>query len=156
MKSSIVTIILLLFFLLSSVPKISAQTKTKPNTIYLELGGNGLFTSINYERQILKNIPLHFHAGAGIYGLKTSYLTIPIGINYLLKLNDFNAYLDLGFGATYSKADVDLYAMVEHSRTNYKNTNYWNYIPSLGYRKLTKRNLVYRFSFTPVINHNDF
>ena len=98
---------------------------------------------------------LNAHVGTGIYGVNPAYLTIPFGINYLFTLKKSNAFIDLGFGATYSKADVALYAIVEHRELNYRNTNYWNYIPSLGYRKLTKSNLMYRFSLTPVINHND-
>ena len=147
---------LLIFCLLNSITKVSGQSKSKLNTAYFELGGNGLFTSINYERQLLKSTRLNFHIGTGIYGLQPTYLTIPFGINYLFKLNNSNSCIDLGFGATYSKADVALYAIVENKNPNYKNTNYWNYIPSVAYRKLTKRLLMYRFSLTPVINHNDF
>lgn len=139
-------------FLLTAI----SQTSLKSNTVYFELGGNALFTSINYERQVLRNVNLNLHVGTGIYGVKPTYLTIPFGVRYLLKLTNSNSFIDFGFGATYSKADVELYAIVEHRNPNYKNTNYWNYIPSVGYRKLTKKNLVYRFSLTPVINHNDF
>jgi len=156
MKTKIIFLTLLIFCLLNSMTKVSGQSKSKLNTVYFELGGNGLFTSINYERQLLKNTRINFHIGTGIYGVQPTYLTIPFGINYLFKLNNTNSYIDLGFGATYSKADVALYAIVDHKNPNYKNTNYWNYIPSVGYRKLTKKNLMYRFSLTPVINHNDF
>lgn len=156
MKTKIVCLTLLIFCVLNSMTKVSGQSKSKLNTVYFELGGNGLFTSINYERQLLKKTRINFHIGTGIYGVQPAYLTIPFGINYLFKLNNTNSYIDLGFGATYSKADVALYAIVEHKNPNYKNTNYWNYIPSVGYRKLTKKNLMYRFSLTPVINHNDF
>jgi hypothetical protein len=156
MKNKIFCVRLLIFCLLNSITQVSGQSKAKLNTVYFELGGNGLFTSINYERQLLKNTRLNFHIGTGIYGVQPTYLTIPFGINYLFKLSNSNSYIDLGFGSTYSKADVALYAIVEHRNPNYKNTNYWNYIPSVAYRKLTKRNLMYRFSLSPVINHNDF
>lgn len=133
-----------------------AQIISKPNTIYFELGGNGLFTSINYERQILKSQKLNFHFGLGKYGINPGYLTVPLGLNYVLPLNKYGEYIDLGFGATYSKADVQLYAIIEHKEPGYKNTRYWNYIPSVGFRKLTRNNVMYRFSFTPVCNHNAF
>jgi hypothetical protein len=156
MKNKVFNVTFFTFCLLNFINKAEGQTKTKLNTVYFELGGNGLFTSINYERQLLKNTRINFHIGIGIYGITPTYLTIPLGINYLFKLNNSNSFIDLGFCATYSKADVALYAIVEHRNPNYKNTNYWNYIPSVAYRKLTKRNLMYRFSLTPVINHNDF
>jgi len=135
---------------------VNGQTIPKSNTVYFELGGNALFTSLNYERQLLKNTRLNFHIGTGIYGMNPAYLTIPFGVNYLFKSNYPTSYIDLGVGATYSKADVKLYEIVDNKNPNYKNTNYWNGVLSIGYRKLTKRNLMYRISFTPVINHNDF
>ena len=155
MKTKVFCVTLFTFCLLTLVNAVNGQIKTKPNTIYFELGGNGLFTSINYERQLLKSKRLNFHIGTGIYGVTPTYLTIPFGLNYLFKLNNSNSYIDLGFGATYSKADVILYANIKRN-LGYIQTNFWNYIPSLGYRKLTKNNLMYRFSLTPIINHNDF
>lgn len=155
MKTIPVYVIVFAFISLSLINTANGQSAGKLNTLYLELGGNGLFTSINYERQLLRKTGLNFHVGAGSYGITPTYLTIPLGINYLVKLKNPNSYIDLGFGATYSKADVALYAIVEHRDPVYKNTNYWNYIPGIGFRKLTKSNLMFRFSFTPVINHND-
>ena len=153
MKNKIFCVTFLIFCLLSSIHKANGQPK--PNTVYFELGGNGLFTSINYERQLLKNTRLNFHIGAGIYGVQPTYLTIPFGINYLYKLNNSTSYIDLGFGATYSKADVILYASIKRN-PGYIQTNFWNFIPSIGFRKFLKSNWLYRFALTPVINHNDF
>lgn len=147
---------LLLFIIFNSLSKINAQSITKLNTAYFELGGNGLFISINYERQLLEKTPITLHVGAGIYGLANPHLTIPFGVKYLYGFKNNKSFLDLGFAATYSKADVALYAIIEHRDPNYNNTNYWNYIPSVGYRQITKKNLMLRISFAPVLNHNDF
>jgi hypothetical protein len=146
-----VLIILATFFIF----KVIGQRSLKANTVYVELGGNALFTSINYERQILKQRHLNFHVGTGMYGIQPAYWTIPFGVNYLFKLGNPTSFIDLGFGATYTKADVKLYAIVDRKDPAYINTNYWNYIPCIGYRKQAKSNLMYRFSLTPVINHND-
>lgn len=156
MKNKLLGLTLFIISLLNLNMKVSGQSQTKLNTVYFELGGNGLFTSINYERQLLRKTRLNFHIGTGIYGVTPTYLTMPFGINYLFKLRNTSSYIDIGFGATYSKADVALYAIIERRNPNYVNTNFWNYIPSLAYRKITKRNLMYRFSLSPVINHNDF
>lgn len=150
MKRSILVILTIIFAL-----DANSQNFSGKNTIYYQFGGNGLFNSVNYERQIFKKPGLGVHAGLGNYGVKPTYLTVPFGVNYLLKLKNSNAFIDLGFGATYSKADVKLYVNVKQN-PNYVNTNYWNLIPSVGYRKLTGKNLMYRFSFTPVINQYDF
>ncbi|HTO16754.1 MAG TPA: hypothetical protein VLZ83_13375 [Edaphocola sp.] len=156
MHNKLSTVSFIILCLLIHSVAVSGQTKTRLNSIYLEIGGNALFTAVNYERQILKNPKLNFHIGAGIYGLQSSYLTIPFGLNFLIQIKNSKAYFDFGLGATYSKADVALYAIVEHRDPNYKNTNYWNFIPSVAYRKITKRNFLYRFGLTPIVNQYGF
>ena len=153
---SLKPLLLLLCCMLAINRNAEGQSKSKPNILYVELGGNGLLTSINYERQLLKTRRLNFHIGTGIYGNETTYLTIPFGINYLIDLDDSESYVDIGLGATYSKADVTLYTSVKRSNLNYTNTHYWAFIPNVGYRKYTKRNMMYRFSLTPVINQYGF
>lgn len=146
---------ILMLCLLSSLAKLNGQSNAKLNSVYVELGGNGLFTSINYEKQLLKNTRLNFHFGLGIYGMEPTYLTIPFGIRYVLQLNNSNSYIDLGLGATYSKADVRLYATIDR-HPGYVQTNFWNYIPNVSYRILTKKNTLFRFSISPIINQYDF
>ena len=77
---------IILFFLTASSHSFAQAGSNKMNTVYVELGGNGLFLSANYERQIFKITPLNIHVGVGIYGITPSYVTLPFGINYLLKL----------------------------------------------------------------------
>ena len=146
---------IILFFLTASSHSFAQVYSKKMNTVYVELGGNGLFLSANYERQIFKMTPLNIHVGVGIYGITPSYVTVPFGINYLLKLRKTNSFIDIGFGATYTKADVQLYSMVEHRDNNYINANFINIIPSIGIRHQTNKNYIYRFSFTPVFNQYD-
>ena len=74
MKNKVFCMTLFTFCLLNLINKANGQTKTKLNTVYFELGGNGLFTSINYERQLLKSTSLDFHIGTGIYGVTPTYL----------------------------------------------------------------------------------
>jgi hypothetical protein len=123
----------------------------KHNTIYFQLGGNGLFASVNYERQIIKNPRISFHAGIGNYGTRTTYLTIPIGVNYLLKLKKSNCGFDFGLGLTYTKADVVLYAIVERRGTQRPTDNFFNFVPRISYRAQTKKNIMYRIELAPVI-----
>ncbi len=146
---------IILFFLTASSHSFAQAGSNKMNTVYVELGGNGLFLSANYERQIFKITPLNIHVGVGIYGITPSYVTLPFGINYLLKLRKTNSFIDIGFGATYTKADVQLYSMVEHRDNNYINSNFIIIIPSIGIRHQTNKNYMYRFSFTPVFNQYD-
>ena len=145
----------LLIILSSFTTILFSQNIFKRNVIYFELGGNGLFTSVNFERQITKHPGFGIRLGIGLYSLSSSYLTIPLGVNYLFKLNDAKSFIDLGFGVTYTKADVSLYSLAKPRNPNSVNTNYLNFIPSLGYRRQTNKNLMWRVSLTPVFNQYD-
>lgn len=153
MKKSILCFMGLLFTILSSSwGNNKDETPFKKNTGYLELGGNGLLTSINYERQLFNKPGLGFHVGMGIYGFKEPHLTIPFGFNYLINLKNNQSFLDFGLGMVYTKAEVLLYVTVKRPQ-GYVHTDFWSYIPSIGYRRHTKSNYMIRVAVTPVINN---
>ena len=141
--------------LINSKPVSAQQSILKSNTIYTEMGGNGLFLSINYERQIFKNINLFTHTGIGIYGIKPSVATIPFGVRYITKLRNSNSYIDFGVGATYAKTNVTLYVQTEF-REPYITSNFFNLVANASLRHITKRNFMYRFSVSPIINEFGF
>ncbi|GEM_PF-5090725 len=67
---------LTLFLAISGIAFCSyGQTTFKRNDIYLEAGGNGLFASINYERQLTKQPGLGFRLDVGFYSENAFYLT---------------------------------------------------------------------------------
>ncbi len=129
------------------------QSISKRQSVYLELGGNGLFTSVNYDYQLTKKPGFGIRAGIGFYSLNPFELTIPIGINYLFELQQNKSYMELGFGATWTKVNVSLYLEPD---LNKKRTNFGNYFPTIGYRKHTKKSFMWRISLTPVVNQNGF
>lgn len=129
------------------------QELKKRQSVYLELGGNGLFTSVNYDYQLTKKPGLGIRAGIGFYKLAPFELTIPIGLNYLFEIEENKSYMEVGFGATWTKANVSLYLEPD---PNKKRTNFGNYFPTLGYRKHTKKSCMWRLSLTPIINQNGF
>ena len=139
------------FFYCSSF--LFGQSISKRQTVYLELGGNGLFTSVNYDYQLTKKPGFGIRAGIGFFSTNPFQLTIPVGINYLFELQPDKSYMELGFGATCTKANVSLYLEPDLTK---KRTNFGNYIPSIGYRKHTKKSLMWRLSLTPVVNQNGF
>jgi len=124
------------------------QTTFKRNDIYLEAGGNGLFASVNYERQITKEPGLGFRLGVGFYSEKAFYLTIPVGINYLFKLKDNKSFIDAGLGATWKRIDGNLFG---ESKNSY-GEHFINFVPSVGYRRHTNQNIMWRISVTPIAN----
>ena len=146
--------LIIIFSLFSTL--LFGQENFKKNNLFLEIGGNGLFTSINYERQLTKNPGLGLRLGIGYYKRNPFNLTIPMGVDYLLNIYKNKTFLDLGLGITYTKADVKLYVMVDYKDPNYVNENYLNIIPSLGFRFHTEKNIMWRISLTPVINHIGF
>ena len=52
------------------------------NTVFVEALGNGLFGSINYERQLTKEPGLSLRAGIGFYTEYDFYLTLPFSLFY--------------------------------------------------------------------------
>lgn len=141
-----------LFIFLFALP-VFGQKDFRKNTLYLELGGNGLIGSINYERQVFKKPGLGIHAGLGFYGRGKRYLTVPIGVNYLIGIKSKHNFLMVGMGATYTKAEVLLYAVLKRP-SGYVQTNFWNFIPSIGYRGVTNFGLMFQAKISPVYNHD--
>ena len=124
------------------------QTTFKRNDIYLEAGGNGLLASVNYGRQLTKQPRLGFRLGVGFYSENAFYLTVPVGVNYLFKLKNNKSFIDAGLGATWTRIDGNLFGKS-------KNTNgdhFVNFVPSVGYRRHTTKDLMWRISVTPIAN----
>ena len=125
-----------------------AQQNFKRNDIYLEAGGNGLFASVNYERQLTKQPGIGFRVGIGFYTEDAFYLTIPVGINYLFKLKNNQSFIDAGLGATFTRIDGKLFGDAKNSNGEH----FVNFIPSVGYRKHTNKDVMWRISITPAAN----
>jgi len=141
---------ILIFFLASTFFATCSfgQTSFKRNDIYFEAGGNGLFSSINYERQLTSQPGLGFRVGLGFYSENDLYLTIPIGINYLFKLKNDNSFIDAGLGATWTRNNGELFS--DSSPAN--GEHFVSFVPSIGYRKHTANDVMWRISLAPVAN----
>lgn len=135
-------------FALCAVTFSFGQSNFKKNDIYLEAGGNGLFGSVNYERQLTKQPGLGARIGIGFYSENAFYLTIPVGINYLFKLKGDKSFIDAGLGATWTRIDAKLFS----DNKNSNGDNFVNFIPSIGYRRHTAKDIMWRISLTPVAN----
>jgi len=126
----------------------SGQTIFKRNTVYIEAGGNGLFGSANYEWQLTKQPGLGIRIGVGFYSENAFYLTVPVGVDYLFSLKNSKSFIDAGLGATWTRINGNLFG-------DSKNTNsdhFVNFVPSIGYRRQTNENLMWRISLTPIAN----
>lgn len=140
------------FCLIFFTQLLQAQSTFKKNDIYLEAGGNGFFGSINYERQLTKSPGLGLRVGLGFYTENAFYLTIPVGINYLFKIPGNKSFIDAGLGGTWTKVDGRFFGDVSSALEE----NIFSFVPSIGYRRHTGKDLMWRVSFTPVINQYTF
>ena len=129
-----------------------SQTSFKKNTIYLEAGGNGLWGSVNYERQLTKEPGLGVRLGVGFYTESSFYLTIPAGTNYLFPLKNRTSFIDACLGVTWARINGKLFGSDKYSNGEH----FVNFIPSIGYRIHTKKDVMWRFSITPVANNDAF
>lgn len=142
---------LFLFFLSIIVTTlVFAQTSFKKNDLYLEAGGNGLFGSVNYERQLTTQPGVGVRIGLGFYSEDAFYLTIPAGINYLFNLKNNRSFLDAGLGVTWARFNGKIFNSDFYSRAN----SFVNFVPGIGYRRHTKKDVMYRISISPVANQN--
>lgn len=145
---------LFLAFLVLAVGFAEGQNTFRQNDVFVELLGNGIGASIGYERQ-LKNKPgLGVRVGIGYFsGNEEFRLSIPVGVNYLFPLKNSKSLLEAGIGATWSGADGLKTAKQEASAGGRDySERIWSLVPSFGYRRHTSGNLMWRASFTPIIN----
>lgn len=94
------TLILLLVFSILSI-NINCQDDTKfisRNSFHIELGGSGLYYSLNYERNIINRDILKTSVQIGIRYFPGGFtdITFPFGINEQFSFNMH--HIELGFG----------------------------------------------------------
>lgn len=136
------------FFILSCMNFSFGQKSFKQNDIYLEAGGNSFWGAINYERQLSKSPGFGLRVGLGFYTEDKFYLTLPVGVHYLIKLNNKASFIDLGFGATFARSNETKFEEDEN--------HFIGFVPSIGYRKHIGDKIMFRLSFTPVFNKSSF
>lgn len=148
-----ISIILMIFEMLLGVIAFGQENNNKKNlknTVFVEALGNGLFGSINYERQLTKEPGLSLRAGIGFYTEYDFYLTLPFSIQYLIDLNR-NNFIETGIGYTWADARADDIFNNE-SVKNSDNLN--NLFLSVGYKKHFGKDWMWKANFTPLITNN--
>jgi hypothetical protein len=131
-------IVLILISILLSV-KVFSQSK-KPKSIYLEIGGKSIYTSINYEHTIKV-----YEKGYLMANIGASYIPLerfvsacfPVGVKYVFGKSDH--HFEAGIGASFHILNT---IGIESSNSfgndkDYRRKNFyrWLYLtPSLGYR----------------------
>jgi hypothetical protein len=122
----------------------SAQNSFKKTTLYGEIGGNGLFLSANYERQMGNKPGFGLHVGIGIADIMPA---IPLGITYMLDLGNNKSFVETGAGITLAERYTwDTHSLNRPPPHPYKA----GFIPSIGYRHHTAYGLMWRINYTPI------
>lgn len=113
------------------------------NLAYLELGGNGVGYSFNYERRLTNR--LWGRIGVGYAPVPfVRFAAIPLGVSYLF--GDKANFLETGLVTTFAYADVDALFDSEDGQE-------FGVIlsPIIGYRfQPLEKNLFFKIAFTPL------
>lgn len=146
--------ILLPLMVLLFTTTLLAQEGFRKNDVYGEFMGNGIWASLNWERQLGDKPGLGLRAGVGSFsGDEVFRVSIPIGINYLFTLTPNKSFLDAGAGATWSGA-AGLKTARQDAAAGARDysEHIWSFVPSVGYRRHTRGHFMWRTSFTPIFN----
>lgn len=145
-----------LFPILLLIVSVSAfsQATFKKNDVYGEFMGNGIFASLNYERQLTNKPGLGVRAGLGYFsGDEKFRLSVPLGINYLFALVTNKSFLDAGIGATWS-GSAGLMTPKQEAAVGGRDysEHIWSLVPNIGFRRHTRNDFMWRANFTPIFN----
>ncbi|MFC3414937.1 hypothetical protein [Algoriphagus hitonicola] len=93
-------LISVLFIGLSNLQAQTTEPREQGKAFYLELFGNGITYSLNYDQRFQKRMDgLGFKAGASFLSLGGSSVgTVPVGLNYLLGKE--GKFFEMGMGST--------------------------------------------------------
>lgn len=106
MKNIIIVLCATFWIFFCGISEIKGQESTPKNTFYLELFGNGLFYSANYDYRTSEKFGIR--AGIGYIGsIKSGILSIPVLGNFMLGKD--GKYFEVGGGLTYFKRSSDLF-----------------------------------------------
>ncbi len=126
------------------------QSDFRKNTIYGEFGGNGVFLSLNYERQLGTKPGLGVHFGLGNADADETFaFTVPVGVDYLFNISNQKSFIETGLGVTWALQNIwDGYNHTEPHIYKPK------LIPSIGYRRQTSYGLMWKITATPDFARN--
>jgi hypothetical protein len=118
MKSLFTFTVILLLLSVSTISFAQENTRERGRGVFVEILGNGLIGSINYDQRFDKRFDgLGFKGGISYFAFNgSSVAAFPFGLNYLLGKD--GKYFEMGLGATYLRfADSSNTFSVGNERT---------------------------------------
>ncbi len=132
----------------------TSDLEQKNNVIYFELGGAGVFYTLNYERRFTEHLSARVGGGYFPVGNVTS---VPIGLNYQSGTGAWRMETSMGISYLYIERIMPVIFVSEedHEQENFSTVNY---TPGIGLRyqpsRFESRDLFFRVAFTPQVKYN--
>ncbi|WP_375579025.1 hypothetical protein ABWH96_18710 [Marivirga tractuosa] len=113
----------------------------------MEVGGAGLFFSINYERQLSKAPGFSWRVGLGGYTDGDFYITYNTGLAYLFALNEAqDSFIEFAANFTIAREYKGI------SERSNRADLFENVVPGLSYRKHFKNDMIFKAGINGVFN----
>ena len=134
-----------------------SQMKIHRNDLYAEMFGTTIgIVSINYERQLQSSPAFGLRVGIGYYdpGIDDNLLSIPIGINYLIRLKHHKrSFIQFATGVTWSSEEGFKNPPVGRFDTKDDYDNIFSYSIGAGFRQhLMRDKLMWRIDLSYIVN----
>lgn len=142
-------------FFAQSQTNLDDFVRTKSRAVYLEVLGNGLSYSFNYDQRFQNRLDgLGFKVGGSYFAIDgTSVATFPVGLNYLLGKR--GKYFEVGLGGTYVVASDRSNTFTFGNSRKIGDGIIGNMI--LGYRsEPVDGGFLFRASITPIFGYGVF
>jgi hypothetical protein len=155
MKSLFTFTVILLLLSVSTISFAQENTRERGRGVYMELFGNGLGYSFNYDQRFDKRFDgLGFKAGLSYFAIDgNSVATLPVGLNYLLGKN--GKYFEMGAGATFLRAEDSTNAFAVGDSRSVGTGTVGHMI--FGYRREPEEGgFLFRASMTPLFGQGTF
>lgn len=147
MKMLLSTLLITTLFSTISTAQEQEKETFSRNASFLEVGGPGLFFSINYERQLTKTPGLSWRIGLGGYAEYDFYVTYSTGLAYLFDLNkEKTAFLQLGVNYTIAREYIGISSESRNADL------FENLVPGLSYRKHFENDFLFKAGLNAVMN----
>jgi hypothetical protein len=149
----------ILFLLIGILPPNAFGQEEKEGSnhgVFLELLGNGIFYSVNYDTRFSKKVDgLGGKVGFGYISIDGDhYSSFPFLVNYLIGKNGH--YFEMGAGANFLVADFDNGVGV-FDKPEIAKWEGWSGTISLGYRyHPVDGGFLFRAGFTPIVKRGEF
>jgi hypothetical protein len=135
---------------------ITEQTKIPNNSSYLELSGQAMLVSLNYERIFFHggNFYISGRMGFGLFSFQVTTFSLPLLVNGMYQLsNGFLFELGIGFNPTYTFWPDYQSKWLFSGGTFYESGSFFDPLITgfAGIRIQKKKGFLFRFGFTPLI-----